>query len=179
MFFSTILMTFMRTRQHHTVRASVSSLRVPAKHLPEVIHCEVTVFGLSPFWVRHTVIERSAMPLKSITRVEKKRKPAISWPSLGLMGWMCVRRNRVAAINPKTNTWMTFILYSTRLRLKSTNSLRIKAFKRPSTAGREWCHTSHAANTHLTGVETSQIMSRVVGIVHMGLHLGLAIGIPT
>ncbi len=35
----------MRTRQHQTVWASVSSLSVPAKHLPEVIYCGVTVFG--------------------------------------------------------------------------------------------------------------------------------------
>jgi len=52
----------------------------------------------------------SAMPLNKMTSRPKKVKPAISWPSLGLMGWMWVRRNRVAAISPMTKIWKDLAL---------------------------------------------------------------------
>ena len=83
----------------------------------------------------HTVIERFARPLNSMVRVAKKRNPATSWPSLGLIGWMCVRRNNVAVTKAMKTTWSTLALYTTRLRFISKNSLCINAFIRPSAAG--------------------------------------------
>jgi len=72
----------------------------------------------------------SAMPLNRMTSRPKKVKPAISWPSLGLMGWMWVRRNRVAAISPITKIWKDLALYTTMVRLMRVNSLFIRAFQR-------------------------------------------------